>query len=129
MSQIKQIKQDKYGLYVEAGGYISRPFFGTKFKVGDEVKTHHFGGSTLAGVTSPDKSKTHNFRNGGAYETWSTLGIGSVEYKKKVKAPDYDKILSQEEFDEYMAENIDWYKEQYGVMGMIHQMDNENFKK
>jgi len=60
-----KIYKDFLGLYTICGGYISRPAWGTQFNEGDEVNTHHFGGSTMAGVTSPDKPDTHNFKRNG----------------------------------------------------------------
>ena len=85
-----KIKKDDLGLYAICGGYISRPFYGTCFQEGDEVKTHHFGGSTKAGVTSLDKPETHNFKRNGQYEVWSTTGMDSVSYKKKNFEPGFE---------------------------------------
>jgi len=72
MAQNTQVKSDRFGLYVIAGGYISRPFHGTIFKEGDLVKTHHFGGSVDAGVTFREKDLKFNTR--GDYEIWTTTG-------------------------------------------------------
>lgn len=77
-----KIKKDELGLYVIAGGYIARPFWGTCFKEGDEVKSHHFSGSTRAGVTVTDRKETHNFKGKGQYENWCTTGLGSGKYKR-----------------------------------------------
>ena len=77
-----KIKKDSLGLYVIAGGYIARPFWGTCFKEGDEVKSHHFGGSTRAGVTVTDRKETHNFKRKGQYEYWSTTGLDFQKYKR-----------------------------------------------
>lgn len=77
-----KIKKDELGLYVIAGGYIARPFWGTCFKEGDEVKSHHFGGSTRAGVTVTDRKETHNFKRTGHHEYWSTTGLDSGKYKR-----------------------------------------------
>lgn len=77
-----KIKKDELGLYVIAGGYIARPFWGTCFKEGDEVKSHHFNGSTRAGVTVTDRKETHNFKRTGQYEYWSTTGLDSGKYKR-----------------------------------------------
>lgn len=82
MAQKTTVKQDNIGLYVVAGGWIARPFYGTIFNVGDNVLTHHFGGNTNAGVTTPGKSATHNFRNKGIQEIWSTTGVMASEYSK-----------------------------------------------
>ena len=77
-----KIKKDDLGLYVIAGGYIARPFWGTCFNEGDEVKSHHFSGSTRAGVTVTDRKETHNFKWEGQYENWCTTGLDSQKHKK-----------------------------------------------
>jgi len=82
MSAIAKIKKDDLGLYVNAGGCITRPFFGTMFKEGDEVKTHHFGGSIRAGVTFQDKNFTHKNRE---YEIWCVTEITIDRYSKMSK--------------------------------------------
>ena len=73
MAQNTTIKSDKFGIYVIAGGYITRPFYGTMFKEGDLVKTHHFGGSTNAGVTF--REKEFKFNEKGLYEVWCTTDV------------------------------------------------------
>lgn len=45
-----KIRKDFLGLYVSAGGYVSRPLGLTRFEESDKPKTKHFGGSTVAGV-------------------------------------------------------------------------------
>jgi hypothetical protein len=102
-----EIKKDELGLYVIAGGYIARPFWGTCFKEGDVVKTHHFGGSTRAGVTITDKKKTHNFKRGGQYENWCTTGLDSSKYKRGEYTQEQIKI------------STDWY-----YKDMIHFKDS-----
>lgn len=72
------IKKDFLGLYVVAGKYISRPFFGTIFKEGDVVKSYHFNGSTLAGVTFPKENFT---KSSGVYEYWTTT-VDTQQYEK-----------------------------------------------
>lgn len=95
MAKVTKIKKDQLGLYTNCGGYVSRPFFGTQFKEGDEVKTHHFGGSTGGGVTSPDKPDTHNFKRDGVYEQWGTTGISETEYKKKSFKTGFESLFGQ----------------------------------
>lgn len=63
MAQNTTIKSDKFGIYVIAGGYITRPFYGTMFKEGDLVKTHHFG------------EKEFKFNEKGLYEVWCTTDV------------------------------------------------------
>lgn len=89
MSQKTTVKKDEIGLYVVAGGWICRPIHGTCFKENDKVKSHHFGGSTKAGVTILES----NFKKG-PYEYWSTTGI--FAYKR------------EESIEEEM-EKIEWY--------------------
>jgi len=112
-----KIKKDQLGLYVIAGGYIARPFWGTCFNEGDVVKTHHFGGSTRAGVTVTDKKETHNFKRNGQYENWCTTGLDSTNYNKGKYTQEQIKI------------STDWYRRD-----MIHFADrlaeaNEEFLK
>jgi len=63
------IKEDKYGLVVQAGGYPSRPVQQSRFKKGDKVKIHHFGGTIKAGI-----GKDKNCKIGEYLETWCTSG-------------------------------------------------------
>jgi hypothetical protein len=114
---VTKVKKDQLGLYVIAGGYITRPFWGTCFNEGDEVKTHHFGGSTRAGVTVTDKKETHNFKRDGQYEYWCTTGLCSTKYKR----------------GEYTLEEIEKQTEWYSK-DMIHVADrlteaNREFSK
>lgn len=74
-----KIKKDRFGLYVNAGGWRSRPFYGTCFKEGDEVATHHFGGSTLAGVGLPGKTSFRRSRTNTSFEYWCTSGTMTHE--------------------------------------------------
>ena len=117
MSRITKIKKDQLGLYVNCGGYISRPFFGTKFKEGDRVKTHHFGGSTDAGVTSPDKPDTHNFRKG-TYEYWGTTGMSGYQYKKKEIKEGYEELFGGKytNFEEYLELKTKWYEKKQNYL-------------
>ncbi len=107
-----KIKEDEFGLYVIAGGWIARPFFGTAFQKGDDVKSHHFGGSIKAGVTVTDKPDTHNFKRKGMYETWVTTGIMTDEKISKEKT----------------KERIESYKKHGQIYGLI-QNPNTNFVK
>ncbi len=108
-----KIKKDNIGLYTICGGYISRPFYGTKFHEGDEVKTHHFGGSTLAGVTTPDKPDTHNFKKDGKYEKWCTTGMSEKEYLKM-------------NFNE-IKDKTEWYKKFSGIGKIFYVQENLDF--
>lgn len=109
MAQKTKIKSDFLGLYVLAGGYISRPFYGTIFNDGDVVKTNHFNGSSLAGVTYLDK----NIINPEDFEMWSTTGISNVEYNK----------LSNAEIEE----KTNWYKSRI-PLSSIYINRNTDFK-
>lgn len=108
MAQKTKIKKDSLGLYVIAGGYITRPFYGTIFKEDDIVKSHHFGGSTMAGVTFIDQ----NFKKDGKYEIWVTTGITSYDYKdKKIKYGfEYLFGVNYKTFEEYLEADANWYK-------------------
>lgn len=67
-----KVKKDAIGLHVAAGGYKTRPInHNTRFKEGDTVVTHHFGGTIYAGV---GKDATCN-RHGKYLETWVTTGL------------------------------------------------------
>lgn len=48
------VRQDKWGLWIAAGGYAARPLRVTKFKVGERVKTRHVGGTPTAIVGDED---------------------------------------------------------------------------
>jgi len=109
MSQITKIKKDFLGLYVIAGGWICRPFFGTMFIEGDKVKSHHFGGSTKAGVTI----LTENFKRNGNYEYWSTTGTLEYEYSE----------LSKKE----ITEKFNWYKN--NADKVVYNSLNKKFKE
>ena len=112
MSQKTTVKRDFLGLYVVAGGWIARPFNGTVFNEGDLVKSHHFGGSTDAGVTTLD----NNFKRDGHYELWTTTGTSSTEYSK----------LTEQEIES----KYDWYKEtMQGALGKIRKDHNTEFAK
>ena len=118
MAQITTIKEDELGMFVIAGGYISRPFYGTKFQVGDKVKTHHFSCSTNAGVTVADKPETHHFKKekGGQFEYWCTTGLSSYDMKKKSKAE--------------IKEQTEWYKKGiFKPFAIIYTNLNLNFEK
>lgn len=102
-----KIKKDALGLYVIAGGYIARPFWGTCFKEGDEVNSHHFGGGTRAGVTVTERKETHNFKRKGQYENWCTTGLSAEKYRRGE--------FTQEE----IKRTTDWYRRD-----MIHFADS-----
>lgn len=126
-----KIYKDNIGIYTICGGYISRPFFGTLFKEGDVVKTHHFNGSTLAGVTVLNKPLTHNFKRKGIYEYWSTTGISSWEYKYKDIKYGFENLFGSNysTFDEYLILDTQWYYNQYGSMLNIYIERNKKFQK
>lgn len=75
------VKQDQIGLYIAAGGYCARPLPNkpTRFKPGDKVKTHHFSGSTKAGV-----GKDSSCKRGEYLEYWITTGYSVFEIEKGV---------------------------------------------
>ena len=125
-----KIYRDELGLYANCGSYISRPFFGTKFKVGDAVKTHHFGGSTQAGVTSLDKD-THNFKRSGQYEIWTTTGISYGEYKDKVIKFGLEDLFGStyQTFDEYLKLNTEWYRKSVQCYASVFLSKNSKFEK
>lgn len=110
MAQNTTIKSDKFGLYVIAGGYITRPFYGTMFKEGDLVKTHHFGGSTNAGVTF--REKDFKFNKVGLYELWCTTGTSS---NSSVDDPKF-------------AEIYESYKDHSSMKSFFNEKTNEEFK-
>ena len=128
MAKITKIKKDQLGLYVNCGGYVSRPFFGTKFKEGETVKTHHFGGSTNAGVTSPDKPQTHNFRNG-SYEYWGTTGISEQGYNKKIFETGYEGVFGStySNFEDYNRLQTQWYQNQSKFLASVYKEHNDKF--
>jgi hypothetical protein len=70
------IRKDSFGLYVISDGYICRPLFKTRFKVGDNVKIHHFGNGLSIGVGYP---KTAHFNNDKTFEYWFSIGTGPWE--------------------------------------------------
>ena len=110
MAQITIIKKDFLGLYVIADGTIARPFYGTMFNENDKVKTHHFGGSTKAGVTL----KKEKFTKKGNYEIWCTSGTMAYEYKS----------LSQKE----IKDNYNWYKnDSNGYKSFVYKKHNDDF--
>jgi hypothetical protein len=124
-----KIYKDFVGLYTVCGGYISRPFFGTKFNEGDSVSTHHFSGSTRAGVTTVNKPTTHNFKKSGMYEVWSTTGINRTDYMKKEFKDEYEKLFgkSYSTFEEYITLMTEWYKNQSHWLAMMAEKRNLEF--
>ena len=132
MAQKTKIKKDFIGLYVITGGWISRPFYGTIFKEGDEVKTHHFGGSTKSGVTF--NKPELKFKKTKDYETWSTTGISNYEYVDKIFEPNkFEGLYSKQysTFEEYITLTTEWYKNNgsASAIKIFALADNENFKK
>lgn len=128
MAAKSKIKKDEHGLYTVCGGWISRPVYGTQFQEGEEVKTHHFGGSSEAGVTVRDKPDTHHFKKGGQYEVWSTTGISNYAYQLRQVPPPYDD--KYKDFPTYLRETTEWYeKSQNEVIGKIYKEENQKFRK
>jgi hypothetical protein len=126
MAQKTTIKKDHLGLYVIAGGYITRPFYGTKFKEGDEVKSHHFGGSTDAGVTYNEKE--FNFRNG-KYEFWTTTGITQIELKeeRKIRPNGYHDFDKGKSWEQIYQESYDFYKSHSKMLSFFREKHNRDF--
>ncbi len=116
MASKVKVQKDKFGLYVFCGGWIARPLFGTSFKEGDLVKTHHFGGSPWGGVTVPDKPTTHNFRSNGVYEWWVTCGTSASQY-------DNGEIT-----DEKLSADIAYYTNHCKHMAWFYEEENSKFK-
>jgi hypothetical protein len=114
---ITKIKSDHLGLYVIAGGYIARPFWSTCFVEGDEVKSHHFSGSTRAGVTVTDKKETHHFKKDGMYEYWCSTGLSSYNFRKG--------LYSKEKIEEYTQ----WYKDDTFQLSPFQIDHNKKFIK
>lgn len=106
MSQKTKIKKDFHGLYVHAGGWLARPFYGTCFKEGDEVKSHHFGGSTDVGVGLIDEA---NFRYEETFEYWNTTGVTSCDKKDSRRWVSGKKKYKN--YEDYVEDMIKWYKE------------------
>jgi hypothetical protein len=125
-----KIFKDKIGLYTICGSYISRPFFGTIFQEGDDVNTHHFGGSTVAGVTSQGKPETHNFKKTGQYEIWTTTGMSNKEYKENKFRPGFEGLFgAYSNFEEYLVLQTDWYRSSVIFASKIYQLENSKFAK
>jgi len=121
MSQKTKVKKDSQGLYVHAGGWLARPFYGTCFKEGERVKTHHFGGSTDVGVGLDDA----NFRNNETFEYWNTTGVISSDKNTPSQWISGDKkFTSYEDYVEYM---VGWYKEY--TFDVFHTDHNKSYAK
>ncbi len=65
------IREDRWGPWAAVGGYVARPFGTTQFKIGDNPKGHHRGGSTQAVLKSRDSL---------VKEIWTTTGVWSQDY-------------------------------------------------
>ena len=125
-----KIHKDFLGLYTICGGYISRPIYGTQFNEGDEVNTHHFGGSTKAGVTTRDKPETHNFKKSGRYEVWITTGTSNKEYKDKTFKLGYEGLYgsSYNTWEEYLKLTTEWYTKT-ALPPYVYKEMNDRFVK
>lgn len=110
MAQITKIKKDFLGLYVIAGGWISRPpnmdDSLTIFEEGDKVKTHHFGGSNMAGVTF----ESENFKSDGSYEVWITTSTLNLHYKDMTQDEIKEKVFSPFSRDIYQTPLYMYFK-------------------
>jgi hypothetical protein len=108
MAKLNKIRKDCVGLYVNCGGYVSRPFWGTSFSEGDMVKTTHVGGSVMGKVTTEDLDfKWQNF------EYWCTCGMGYSQHKKAT--------------DVELESDAKFY-EKFTASGFITKPQNEAFK-
>lgn len=75
------IFEDDYGLYTINNGCLVRPFFGTKFKKDDVVKTQYLEKEKVVGVTIPGK-KGYGFNDDELYEIWyptKTLNFENIQ--------------------------------------------------
>ena len=128
MAQKTKIKKDNISLYVFAGGYITRPFNGTIFKEGDEVKTHHFGGSTNAGVTFNNSIFKFNTRwSTSNYELWTTTGILTHDYNNK-NIPSEERFNNFKSFDDYLLYMTNWYQN-CNKRNSREKINNDDFRK
>jgi len=94
------IQSDEFGLWTIAGGWIARPVFATQFKAGDQVKTHHFGGSIRAGVGKDDSCIRGHY-----LEYWSTTGT---------MFNDPEPFEPCESLGiKTLSDRIDWYKQKF----------------
>ena len=62
------VQQDEVGIWITAGGWISRPILPTKFKAGDKTESKHFGGSVIVGVGKIEGRGKYS-------EYWMTCGM------------------------------------------------------
>lgn len=120
-----KIKKDFLGLYTICGGWICRPFYGTIFNEGDEVKTHHFGGSVEAGVTFKNIPEC-NFTRKGKYERWVTTGATDTEFENK-KISDNYKPYFMKTFEEVVKEKTEWYYNHVRTGIPIYEKLNKEF--
>lgn len=119
-----KIKKDKLGLYAEAGGWIIRPFFGTNFGEGDDVKTHHFGGTTFAGVTYNVKDLNFNKKGSPSFEYWGTSGVFIEDYKSKKVTSILDEGKT---FEESLSDSYDWYRKHSEKFYNLYSKKNKEF--
>jgi hypothetical protein len=120
------IREDFLGLYIKVGGYITRPFAGTVFNIGDKVKAHHFGGSCEVGVTV----ESQNFKNG-KYEFWLTT-IATHDYKDKKYDKGYEKLFNTtyNTFEEYLRAAYNWEIQcNIGMKRIAENFYNKEFKQ
>ena len=109
-----KVRKDKLGLYVSAGGYVSRPLSDSQYKEGDKPKTKHFGGSTVAGVGKDDTCG-----RGSYVEYWATSDLSLSDYR------DLKEGLDQDEFEAKMKKYFEYYKEKSRVPIMMREKKDE----
>ena len=93
------VKEDKYGIYIEASGYIARPVAETLFEIGEEVDTHHHSQTCYQGV-----GKDETCARGQYLEVWCHTGMSST-YKKEPRK---------------YSEEYEWYVEHMFPMVPMH---------
>lgn len=104
------IQKDFLGLWVNAGGYVSRPVSSTQFKVGQDVKTYHFGGSARAGV-----GKDITCNKGHYLEYWITTGLLPDEMERLYKTMPRNKV------ERYIKNNWNFYQNKKFDAQMLHE--------
>jgi len=108
MAKMAKIKSDEYGLHVQAGGWKSRPVYESQFTEGDEVKTHHYGGSMRVGV---GKDKT--CKRGQYLELWCTCGnSNSNDFKPNPRLNIHN-----------IADLINWYRRHFRMFNLPPSVD------
>jgi len=83
----------------------------------------------MAGVTSPNKPETHNFKKSGQYEIWTTTGINNRDYKAENLKLGYEGLFgaSYSTWEEYLKLNTEWYSKR--APGKVYEDINKKFIK